>query len=361
MRKRFAYLQRILSLFVSVVMVMGLFSGCGQKPLSGVPYTMTVESDASGARQWSADYDKDGIVTHTVTEHADTGETEVVFTGVKKGTAKVTLYRAEPGQILRAADDVFVFTLCVDRKGNVTKTGSDHGAYTVDCGSGISGAEWKVVCSDESVVRWAGREKPFKSDEDGMQSFTMEYTFTGRHPGAAHVQVQTYLPWADEVAPMRDFWLFVDGEYRVSLLEATDFESVRLSVQGSSAGQDVYEAQKTEDGVKLFHYTGYYDWSDAINDYAETREDETVLDGGEAAYRYIAGLLTACDVRKWDGFRKSNPHVLDGEMFSFSAKLADGTTITASGSNSFPVHYGELVNALHDYVYYNNNINEKGE
>ena len=66
-------------------------------------------------------------MSHTVTQHDAPGKTDVVFTGLQKGRVNATLYR---GSLLQTASDVYVLTLLVDRKGNVTESDSRFGAYT---------------------------------------------------------------------------------------------------------------------------------------------------------------------------------------------------------------------------------------
>jgi hypothetical protein len=198
-------------------------------------------------------------------------------------------------------------------------------------------------------VRWtADRAYPKKSaDEDGMQEFTQIYSFTGRRPGAAHVRIFVTYPWSEGAESTReDFWLLVDTEYRVSRLEPTDFESVVLTESGMRVEKDTYEATRTADGVRLSHYQARSRWSDEVNDYVDEKLNEVTVDGGEALYMYVAGLVHACGVPDWNGFDDYDSRVLDGTTFRFEAKLSDGTTVKAHGSNAYPKHYHEFHDSL---------------
>ena len=63
--------------------------------------------------------------------------------------------------------------------------------------------------------------------------------------------------------------------------------------------------------------------------------DEPVLEQlGEIAGKYR--------LDRWDGFDKSNNHVMDGNNFSLSVTLTDGKTISAHGSNCFSDGYSEV-------------------
>lgn len=342
--KRNVYpVKRIISLLLAVITMGLLFSACGNTA-KGAPYTFRVQTDETGERQWTVKPDDSTIVSYTI-QAAEDGAADVVFTGLKRGKTNATLFLARTGESASEADDVYVLTLQVDARKNVTQSEPRYGAYTVRLKGDVTGAEWNVEFSDERIVHYIqDREYPKKSkNEDGMQEFTQLYSFTGRRPGAVHVRIYVTYPWSEGADNTRkEFWLMVDDEYRVSLLEPTDFTSFRLSEQDTSAIHDVYEAKRTADGVQLSHYNATYNWSDEAGDFVETRTDETVIDGGEALYMYLAGLLHAYDVPDWDGFKKSNTHVLDGTMFSFEAELADGTKVTASGSNAFPQHYRDF-------------------
>ena len=91
----------------------------------------------------------------------------------------------------------------------------------------------------------------------------------------------------------------------------------------------LYSAEQTEDGIRL--YTEELFSGGLIVD---TIVDEPVLEQlGEIAGKYR--------LDRWDGFDKTNKHVMDGNNFSLSVTLADGKIISAHGSNSFPEGYGD--------------------
>lgn len=340
-------MKRILAILISAVMLMCLFTGCKNKSESPQTYTFTVETDASGGKGWTIRYSQSGIVNCKETARDEENKTDFVFTGVQKGDVHVTLFHAKQGESILKADNVYMLDLSVDRKGRVTESDPYYGAYAVDCGNAVSGAEWQVSYSDKNVVHTNVRRHPLDLDGDGMQNYTTEYIFTGRRPGAVHVQIENYLPWCDLTQPQEDLWLYVDSEYRVSALEMTEFQSFRLTQQGTTAEQTVYAAEKTEDGVQLTRYTAVQSWSDTARDMVEEKTNENVLNGGEDTYRHLAGLLHESNVKDWNGFHGTNPHVLDGRSFRFEAVLANGQTIEAGGTNHFP----DGLSALEDILY----------
>jgi len=57
---------------------------------------------------------------------------------------------------------------------------------------------------------------------------------------------------------------------------------------------------------------------------------------GQTAGVQATDILRAHNVLAWDGFAKSDPHMLDGTSFSLSIAFDDGTTVSARGTNSYP-------------------------
>ena len=67
-------------------------------------------------------------------------------------------------------------------------------------------------------------------------------------------------------------------------------------------------------------------------------EEDVLAQLGELTGKY--------HVERWDGFNASDSMVQDGSSFSLDITLADGSTITARGSNSFPKHYSKIEDVL---------------
>lgn len=51
-------------------------------------------------------------------------------------------------------------------------------------------------------------------------------------------------------------------------------------------------------------------------------------------------------VNRWNGFDKSKSGVMDGSSFSLDITLADGSTISAHGNNSFPKNYSDVYSEI---------------
>lgn len=127
----------------------------------------------------------------------------------------------------------------------------------------------------------------------------------------------------------------------------TSFEVVTLSEVGSAAWTYEWEFVRTKNGVTFTYYSGSWEFDDD-----RTREDfiEKRIEGDGAFLEEVLKLFNDCKLSAWNGFRKSNPNILDGRMFTFKAVLNEGEEIGASGSNSFPSGYRDFKEALRNLV-----------
>lgn len=81
-------------------------------------------------------------------------------------------------------------------------------------------------------------------------------------------------------------------------------------------------------------------------DYYLCLNDEPARRIGAETAEALARMITEYDLTGWNGFHGSNPYVLDGEDFSLSFSLADGTEVSASGNNDFPDRYFEAAGKI---------------
>lgn len=122
-----------------------------------------------------------------------------------------------------------------------------------------------------------------------------------------------------------------------------DFVKIILIINRARSTTSEYEVVRTESGYNAALYDGCWQWRKDI-----TREECVFSQGTgtERSYRNLAETLYRLGVQKWDGFHKSNPRALDGEMFLLEIFLPDGKKIRAEGSNAYPKNYRALVKAL---------------
>lgn len=132
--------------------------------------------------------------------------------------------------------------------------------------------------------------------------------------------------------------------------EALDFEEIELRTAGMSAEEEVYRITKTQDGVHLNHYSAYFSWDEEKEEQVENVFPIREMEGDQDTLGYFRELAGGCGIESWDGFSGSNPYVMDGTSFSFYAKLADGRTVSAGGSNRFPAHFWDFYNAVCDFM-----------
>lgn len=116
--------------------------------------------------------------------------------------------------------------------------------------------------------------------------------------------------------------------------EITDIRSFRFSYQVGNYmnGSVSYELKLEEDGT----YTA------KIKPNQVAEEDAKVFTAGKAFADELAAFLREKNVSRWDGFQKSNKHVLDGNGFSFSLWTTEEKNISASGYMRWPRGYAEV-------------------
>lgn len=124
-------------------------------------------------------------------------------------------------------------------------------------------------------------------------------------------------------------------------------ESFRLEINTMMANDFVYAGEKTDKGFHIEYFLSSKHWDESIRDYAEDKYIVHAIDGDQQLYQEVCTLLTTCQIDTWNGFRGENPPgLLDGSTMKFNAKLCDGTSIYAHGSNNFPKNFRTLEDGL---------------
>ena len=120
--------------------------------------------------------------------------------------------------------------------------------------------------------------------------------------------------------------------------QITSFSEIKLRISGMRI-TEVYEILCRGDEAELSQYWLSY----------ENHEDHYNLQKrATVPADDIINVLNQCGVLRWDGFYGKNPpHVLDGTMFCFTATVNGGQKISADGSNNYPKHYRDFIDALH--------------
>ena len=120
---------------------------------------------------------------------------------------------------------------------------------------------------------------------------------------------------------------------------------------------------RTDAALTTFSFTPGGMSTDQIFSYAVYERDGRMLADFDLYCRYeIEGVeLDAADVEalrelidendlwSWNGFQESNSYVLDGDSFGLSASFADGTKLSAWGSNAYPKGYSAGAQAICAY------------
>lgn len=100
---------------------------------------------------------------------------------------------------------------------------------------------------------------------------------------------------------------------------------------------------------QCFSYTAYMQDGVMLADFCLYGMEEITgvpLDADET--QAVLALPAQANFSLWDGFHRTNSDVLDGDSFSLTLRLADGTEIAASGNNAYPEGYQAGYAAIRD-------------
>ena len=89
-----------------------------------------------------------------------------------------------------------------------------------------------------------------------------------------------------------------------------------------------------------------------IKQYGEPEENLRTYTIKKEKVEELEKKLNETNIYKWDGFKKSDKNVLDGDSFSFGMWLGEGKekkTIDAQGYMKWPVDYGSIKGILCDW------------
>ena len=108
----------------------------------------------------------------------------------------------------------------------------------------------------------------------------------------------------------------------------------------SNSGSSTYEIYSYEVGRN--EETG--EWTVICEFHCEY--DTYTLPADAELMNKLTEIMDAHTLRQWDGFSASDSMVLDGSGFSLEVDFADGSSIDAHGSNSFPDGFNEAKQAI---------------
>ena len=115
-------------------------------------------------------------------------------------------------------------------------------------------------------------------------------------------------------------------------------------------------AEQEPDLTRFYYYHGgymrpqSYEIIRAEDGYSLVETDEGVRKIDETWVSEIREVIEEYNLISWDGFDQSNPYVLDGENFSLELAFSDGTTVRASGDNSFPDGYFDATGRIEEIL-----------
>lgn len=80
-----------------------------------------------------------------------------------------------------------------------------------------------------------------------------------------------------------------------------------------------------------------------VKPYLVAEEDQVVVEAPEGFREKIKDILIKYNVNKWNGFKKVDKNVLDGDSFSLFVRMEDDSEIEASGYMKWPDNYRNVI------------------
>ena len=189
------------------------------------------------------------------------------------------------------------------------------------------GLEYAIGIEDPSLVSYTMKieyAEPERERAPG-DAYRIVYTFSGLRPGTCGATVSRTSPQGKTVQTA--YTLSVDEALRVTVRKTRRLSSFFLSRPGSVV-YPRYEIVMLEDRYQM-----------SVDDEPFHPIDDRVAEA-------LLEVIDDCGLSSWNGFRKSEEGVLDGEGFSLEIGFTDGTVITAGGSNAFPDGYFEAMDRI---------------
>lgn len=77
-----------------------------------------------------------------------------------------------------------------------------------------------------------------------------------------------------------------------------------------------------------------------------SEEDAVIVEVDDNTIDKIINVLKKYHVEKWNGFNKSNKHVMDGNSFSLTVRMKNDDYISATGYMMWPKNYSNVKSEL---------------
>ncbi len=201
----------------------------------------------------------------------------------------------------------------------------DRNAVLVFSSFDGGGFEYSIDIDNPEIVTYTGR-KDYGSNRQEFETgspYQVYYTFSGLKPGSTKVTIFASSPIIENYEMV--YQADVDENLKVTLTTALSISRFELYLHGDMAPR-------------------YYSMYILQNEpYLSVGDNESYRKIDQKTVDELAKVFETYDVASWNGFSKYNKYVLDGEGFRLEIYLSDGSYIYATGDNSFPEHYHEVI------------------
>ena len=236
------------------------------------------------------------------------GERFYHFNAVKKSNTEVELTLG-PGDIEDVTHVGCEFLVSLQEIIDKHKLASDNGVYRVTAGLPVEPTSF--LCKYES-----GESIYFYIDGD------------------------SYSEWMKDIYELFAIQFGGIGERKdfLSESEMTDFY-----FSHSGMGKDyIYSLDIRKRGEDYRLRADFFDPENSYNEVKPVWDTKEYSDVVEGIYNQVIRIYSENHIYMWNGFDVCNNDILDGTEFDMSIIFANGKSISACGSNSFPTGYNEV-------------------
>ncbi len=235
---------------------------------------------------------------------------------------KADYFRVSP--ILVMICMIVLFFSCVAACAEDTAE-NDGNAVLVFSSFDGGGFEYNITVDNPEIVTYT-RQRDYGSDRHLFETgspYQEYFIFSGLKTGSTKVTIFASSPIIDSYEMV--YQADVNENLEVTLTAARSISRFELYLHGEMAPR---------------YYSVYMLQNEP---YLSVRDNENYRRIDQKTVDDLTGVFEAYDVASWNGFSGYNGYVLDGEGFRLEIYLNDGSYISATGDNSFPEHYHEVI------------------
>ena len=188
----------------------------------------------------------------------------------------------------------------------------------------------KSILNKYNVSSWNKFSKHDKDVLDGNG-----FSFSLRTQEGKEIIASGYMKWPTNYGNVRgELDAIFDELYNSNYMKGLTYLYFSYSGGDEANSNTIYSIKKDDNKYTL-----------TVKLYGEPKEVAKDYEVDEEFIKKVEAVLNKYNVSSWNGFKRYDKNVLDGDSFNFSAELKD-KKIEASGYESWPTNYGKVKDEL---------------